>query len=127
MSRSDELNALADQMAASYDMRQVSLNKLINDTHQTLGRFHQEHRQTTNEMRQNLANFEKQRKEDFASLKKELKGDVATLRKECHEMLSNFANENQQACDSLMHLARTTAAKQTTLRNTHKQAATMRA
>jgi len=120
MSRSDEINALAEDIAASYGARRMTVERIVKDTHEMLGRFHEEHKRMARDLRQTLASSEKERKEAFARMMERIRGELATLKKETHDMLAHYADDNRQAHESWVKLTKMMAQKRAEARKSGK-------
>lgn len=111
MSRTDKINALAENIAASYDERRSTVERITKDTHAMLKRFHEEHKQMARDLRQTLAASEKARKEEAARLMEKIRGELATLKKETHDMLAQYADDNRRAHENWVKLTKMMAQK----------------
>jgi hypothetical protein len=114
MARRDQMNTLTEDMKTSHEKRKATVADIAKDAHETTERFHQEHQkrasdvkntleadkkeheQRTHDLEETLDTSEKERKEQFAAMEVEIRESIGSIGQYVHNLLSGFADENQQ-------------------------------
>ena len=117
MSRSEDLNALAEEIATSYERRRTAIATIRNDTHELLERYHRERVQMAHDLWDALAAYEKDRKAKFQDMMTRIRGEIADIKHETHEMMAGYAEESRLSHEIWVNLTRRMAALRAESRN----------
>lgn len=101
MSISSATKSLAEDIEISHATRRAEISDLVQETHQNLNHFKQEHQQRTNALRNELSSTERERSQAFANFMGDLKDEVATLEQETNRMLTDFRHTHQEQTNAL--------------------------
>jgi hypothetical protein len=92
----EDMKNLAEDIAASYDVRVKALGQLVTDTHGMLDRFSKEQKEMAAAMEDALAKGESVRKEDFQKMLKDIQTRQKEREREVDDLLKGFREEQEK-------------------------------
>ena len=93
MEMAEDMKNLAEDIAASYDVRVKALGQLVTDTHEMLDRFSKEQKEMAAALKDALAKGESVRKEDFQKMLNDIRIRQKERKREIDDLLKGFREE----------------------------------
>lgn len=101
------MKKLAEDIAASYDVRVKALGQLVTDTHEMLDRFSKEQKEMAAALKDALAKGELVRKADFQKMLKDIQSRQKERESEVSDLLKNFREEQERMASEWRKLTAT--------------------
>ena len=101
MGIADDMRDLAEDIAASYDVRVKALGQLVTDTHETLDRSSKENEGMANTLKGDLARGESGRLKEFRASLKSTQRRQKEREKEVVDLLKRFQKEQKEMTAAL--------------------------
>jgi len=111
MGIAEDMKNLAEDIAASYDVRVKALGQLVTDTHGMLDRFSKEQKEMAAAMEDALAKGESVRKEDFQKMLKDIQTRQKEREREVDDLLKGFREEQEKMASEWQKLTTTMKGK----------------
>jgi len=101
MGIAEGMKNLAEDIAASYDVRVKAFGQLITDTHEALDRFSKEHEEMAEALKADLARGESERFKGFKALLKSIQQRQKEREREVADLLKRFQKEQKEMAAAL--------------------------
>ncbi|HYT42565.1 MAG TPA: hypothetical protein VEP90_09475 [Methylomirabilota bacterium] len=131
MSVSEQIQALTENIEASYGPRIAAVSDIVEETHQTLGNFHREHEKMARDLKRSLASNRSARVSQVQKMRAAHKKELKEIAPKIAELLSAAETERREEFTTLMGeieaavaaIEKDTAQTLADFRNDHKEMA----